>query len=167
MAHFLKGSDFTVILHGSSACDCGDGTLVPSLLADSKGKQQKCYNSLIGKAGVRLAFYLLDIAGMPGLAQGNLLLPWPLDLQKHAWSMELCLSKGNELPRSRPGLSGSVPSQWDSWRVRRQSDFSACVLLGCVCQSNRSFPTSPNMQRENQVTWKCTWDRYLLSNCSF
>lgn len=77
MAHLLKGSDFTVILHGSSACNCGVGTLVPSLLAHSKGKQQKCCNSLTGKAGVRLVFYLLGIVGIPGLAQGTLLLPWP------------------------------------------------------------------------------------------
>lgn len=65
-----------MILYGSTACDSGVGALVPTLLADTKGKQQKCSNSLIGKAGVRLAFHLLDIAGMPGLAQGNLLLPW-------------------------------------------------------------------------------------------
>lgn len=37
----------------------------------------KCSNSFIGKTGVRLVFHLLDIAGMPGLAQGNPLLPWP------------------------------------------------------------------------------------------
>lgn len=60
-----------MILHNSTACDCGIGTLVPTLIPETQGKQQKCSNSLIGKSGVTLSFHLLDTGGMPGLGQGN------------------------------------------------------------------------------------------------
>lgn len=61
------------------------------------------------------------------------------DLQRHPWSMELCLSECSELPQSGPGLSSSLSSQWNSLRVRRQSDFFACVVLD-VCVSRVGAP---------------------------
>lgn len=193
---FMWGSDFAMILYGSTAHDSGVGALVPTLLADTKGKQQKCSNSLIGKAGVRLAFHLLDIAGMPGLAQGNLLLPWSnaeaedffssliihalsyvmFSLKKHSWlQLSEFRNSVSDNPYSATAHScsycwlisfwfteaslehGAVPlqMQWitsvrtrtkqltvftvSSLRVRRQSDFFACVVLD-VCVSRVGAP---------------------------
>lgn len=45
--------------------------------------------------------------------------------------------------------------------------FLCLYLLECVFQSTSCSPRLPNMQWENQVAWKCTWDHSLLPNCSF
>lgn len=64
--------DFTW-LH-STGLELGD--LYQLSTANKRGRQ-RCSNSLIGRAGVRLAFHLhpLAIMVLPGLVRGNLLLP--------------------------------------------------------------------------------------------